>query len=508
MRQKEDLAFAQLLNCIRVKQKTDDLAEQDRDLLLQAVKDPKDCPCDALHVFATNKEVHRHNTETIHALHADIITIDAKDYRKDPRTGGMKRQKKPVTGKKDDLPDTIQIALGVRIMVTRNLDVEDGLCNGCFGKISHIVSKTKDGVDTVHMLGLQLDNPNAGKKHRKRVQGEEDDFVYIERSEESLRKGAVRQQFPIKLAYACTAHKVQGMTMENAVVSLKKIFEPGMAYVALSRTTSLRGLHITDFNEKKIYADATVTASLESMTRASFDGIMPLLQHVRESDLDQTLKIIHHNTEGLSSHIEDIRCHHELLLSDILCMTETHLTGSLVTPHVQLEGYNAFMRNRHVSYSTHQEIAKKAGGGVAIYFKEHISAQPRQYVQNVTDLEYVVIKVDSPIKATIAAVYRPPHYKFEEFSKNLKSLLDYLDMVDEHPTLICGDFNEDLLCAGKKTVLELFQSKGYTQLITTATTKKNTLLDHIYVSRPDLCLQSGVLHSYHSYHNPVYCVLR
>ncbi len=508
MRQKEDLAFAQLLNRLRVKQKTDDLVEQDRDLLLQAVKDPKDCPCDALHVFATNKEVHRHNTETIHALHADIITIDAEDYRKDPRTGGMKRQNKPVTGKKDDLPDTIEIALGVRIMVTRNLDVEDGLCNGCFGKISHIVSKTKDGVDTVHMLGLQLDNPNAGKKHRKRVQGEEDDFVYIERSEESLRKGAVRRQFPIKLAYACTAHKVQGMTMENAVVSLKKIFEPGMAYVALSRTTSLRGLHITDFNEKKIYADATVTASLESMTRASFDGIMPLLQHVRESDLDQTLKIIHHNTEGLSSHIEDIRCHHELLLSDILCMTETHLTGSLVTPHVQLEGYNAFMRNRHVSYSTHQEIAKKAGGGVAIYCKEHISAQPRQYVQNVTDLEYVVIKVDSPIKATIAAVYRPPHYKFEEFSKNLKSLLDYLDMVDEHPTLICGDFNEDLLCAGKKTVLELFQSKGYTQLITTATTKKNTLLDHMYVSRPELCLQSGVLHSYHSYHNPVYCVLR
>ncbi len=115
------------------------------------------------------------------------------------------------------------------------------------------------------------------RNNRKRVQGEEDDFVYIERSEESLRKGAVRRQFPIKLAYyACTAHKVQGMTMENAVVSLKKIFEPGMAYVALSRTTSLRGLHITDFNEKKIYADATVTASLESMTRASFDGIMPL----------------------------------------------------------------------------------------------------------------------------------------------------------------------------------------------------------------------------------------
>ncbi|XP_051734295.1 uncharacterized protein LOC127504021 [Ctenopharyngodon idella] len=229
MRQKEDLAFAQLLNRLRVKKKTEDLGEEDRALLLQAVKDPKDCPCDALHVFATNKEVHGHNTETIHALHTDIITIDAEDYRKDPRTGGMKKQKKPVIGKKDDLLDSIEIAVGVRVVITRNLDVEDGVVNGCFGKIALIVTKTVDGIDTVKMLGLQLDNPNAGKKHRRKVQGEEDDLVYIERSEESLRKGAVRRQFPIKLAYACTAHKVQGMTMQNAVVSLKKIFEPGMA---------------------------------------------------------------------------------------------------------------------------------------------------------------------------------------------------------------------------------------------------------------------------------------
>ncbi len=67
----------------------------------------------------------------------------------------MKRQNKPVIGKKDDLLDTIQVAVGVRIMVTRNLDVEDGIVNGCFGKISNIVTKTRDGIDTVQMLGLQ-----------------------------------------------------------------------------------------------------------------------------------------------------------------------------------------------------------------------------------------------------------------------------------------------------------------------------------------------------------------
>ncbi len=507
MRQKEDLAFAELLNRLRVKQKTEALREDDRALLLQAVKKPEDCPRDALHIFATNKEVHKYNTETVQALFTDIITIDAEDYRKDPKTGRMKRLNKPLTGKKDDLLDTMQVAVGVRVMVTRNLDVEDGIVNGCFGTIANIVTKTKDGIATVRMLGLQLDNPSAGQKHRKKVRGEEDVLVYIERSEENLRKGAVRRQFPIKLAYACTAHKVQGMTMQSAVVSLKKIFEPGMAYVALSRTTSLHGLHITDFEDKKIYADPAITASLQSMRRARVEEIMPLLQHVKENRQEHTLTLVHHNTEGLASHMEDIRCHHELQHADVLCLTETHLTGSC-TSDLQLEGYNLITRNRHVSYSTHQEIGKKNGGGVAIYCKEHIPSQPRQYIQNVTDLEFVVIKIDSPIKAAIVAVYRPPKYNIGEFLTNLKSMLDYLDLAHNDFVVICGDFNEDLLHTGKKPILELFQARGYTQLITTATTEKHTLLDQIYISNPDLCLQSGVLQSYHSYHNPVYCVLR
>ncbi len=250
-------------------------------------------------------------------------------------------------------------------------------------KYSH---QNKDGIATVRMLGLQLDNPSAGQKHRKKVRGEEDVLVYIERSEENLRKGAVRRQFPIKLAYACTAHKVQGMTMQSAVVSLKKIFEPGMAYVALSRTTSLHGLHITDFEDKKIYADPAITASLQSMRRARVEEIMPLLQHVKENRQEHTLTLVHHNTEGLASHMEDIRCHHELQHADVLCLTETHLTGSC-TSDLQLEGYNLITRNRHVSLLyTSGNWKEKWRWSRNILQGAHPS-QPRQYIQNVTDLE-------------------------------------------------------------------------------------------------------------------------
>ncbi len=272
---------------------------------------------------------------------------------------------------------------------------------------------------------------------------------------------------------------------QTAVVSLKKIFEPGMAYVALSRTTSFHGLHITDFNEKKIYADPEVTASLRNMKSATFEGIMPLLQRKKETNTnqDETLKIIHYKTgKGLSSHIADIRCHHELQQADILCITETHLSGSCISPHPQLEGYKMIAKNRHVSYSTYAEIAKIDGGGVAIFYKEDIQAQPRQYIHNVTDLKFVIIKIDTPTNAMIATVYRPPHYSLDKFLPNLRSLLDYLDMMKKNLVIICEDFNEDPLSTGRKAILELFQSKEYTQLFTSATTDKHTLLDHIYMS--------------------------
>ena len=59
---------------------------------------------------------------------------------------------------------------------------------------------------------------------------------------------ARRNQFPLMLAYACTFHKVQGLTIPYTVLVLdlvkQKLFNCGQIYVALSRAKSLAGLTI------------------------------------------------------------------------------------------------------------------------------------------------------------------------------------------------------------------------------------------------------------------------
>uniref|UniRef100_A0AAZ1XLP7 ATP-dependent DNA helicase n=1 Tax=Oreochromis aureus TaxID=47969 RepID=A0AAZ1XLP7_OREAU len=253
MRQKDDVAFAEMLNRIRVKEKTDELSQCDRDLLSQAVTAPEECPIEVLHIYATNKNVESHNTDTLKKLHSNIIIITADDFQKDKRTGRMAGRDKPFTGGRNDLPDTLNVAEGARVMLTRNLDTLNGLVNGAFGILIKVVRSENDG--HIIKLGLRMDNRQP-MRHNRSANAASDDLVYIERAEESLKfKGAVRRQFPVKLAFACTIHKTQGLTTQTAVVSMKNIFEPGMAYVALSRVTSLSGLYLQDLDEKKIYAN-------------------------------------------------------------------------------------------------------------------------------------------------------------------------------------------------------------------------------------------------------------
>jgi hypothetical protein len=123
------------------------------------------------------------------------------------------------------------------------------------------------------------------------------------------------------------------MTTSEAVISLDKIFKPGMAYVALSRVTSLQGLHLQNFNPRSIYCDPAVERALNAMTSAS---ILPFWQVLVAPSLEeQHLLIASHNTEGFP-HVQDIECNHFLHKADIFDLQETWLLSDCDTKNAPL----------------------------------------------------------------------------------------------------------------------------------------------------------------------------
>ena len=76
-------------------------------------------------------------------------------------------------------------------------------------------------------------------------------------------------QIPLKLAWAITIHKSQGMTLDAAQIDLSKTFEVGQGYVALSRIKNIEGLKLMGFNEKALMVDPLILSIDPRIKQAS-----------------------------------------------------------------------------------------------------------------------------------------------------------------------------------------------------------------------------------------------
>ncbi|KAK3242045.1 hypothetical protein CYMTET_48238 [Cymbomonas tetramitiformis] len=75
----------------------------------------------------------------------------------------------------------------------------------------------------------------------------------------------LRLQFPLKLAWALTVHRSQGMTLDRVECRLGSAFECGQAYVALSRARSMDGLRVTGLCQNVVKAHPLVLQFYDSL---------------------------------------------------------------------------------------------------------------------------------------------------------------------------------------------------------------------------------------------------
>jgi len=134
--------------------------------------------------------------------------------------------------------ERLRLKKGARVMCVKN-NFEEGYVNGTLG----VVVSCGFGVDPVIHTASTPDFPNG-----RRLTIELADWTI----EDDGRVLAQITQYPLRLAWAITIHKSQGMSLDAVEVDLSKAFEPGMGYVALSRVRTLAGLSIIGMNENAL----------------------------------------------------------------------------------------------------------------------------------------------------------------------------------------------------------------------------------------------------------------
>jgi len=146
-------------------------------------------------------------------------------------------------------PESLVLNTGAAVMVVKN-NFEKGYVNGSLGTVTGF---TEAGIPVVTL------------RNGKEIVAEPATWVV----EENGKVLAQNKQIPLRLAWAITVHKSQGMTLDAARVDLSRCFEKGMGYVALSRVRSLDGLCLIGFNEMALKVNEEVAVFDEELKRLS-----------------------------------------------------------------------------------------------------------------------------------------------------------------------------------------------------------------------------------------------
>lgn len=219
-------------------------------------------------LHSVNANVDAENERELARLDGEAVIFDARDSGDDAGALETLRRNCPA-------PQSLTLKVGAQVVLLRNLD--DSLVNGSRGVVKAFVG-TRETEYVRHKSSFRI--------HPKLARAAEELFPRVPLvafdngrvfavgpaqfdAHGGGGKYAERLQTPLKLAWALTVHKSQGMTISRLEVSLRDAFDYGQVYVALSRATSVEGLRVTGFDEAKVRVHPRVAAFYESLDAAA-----------------------------------------------------------------------------------------------------------------------------------------------------------------------------------------------------------------------------------------------
>ena len=459
-RQTEENFWADMLNRFRVGEKLKE------DLEILETRRLKNFPNlntdDARHAFWTNKEVETHNMKILRTLPTDSVKIKAKTQF--PR-GYLPEITDYGTIDKTNFKEILEIKIQSNVMLIANLDIGDSLVNGALGIVSDIV---KDEKGQVRAIMVEFANPDAGMECRRNSEYFIKNFnvkakgvpIFRHQLEYNIkrRKGrgkahgvtAKITQFPLRLADACTAHKLQGTTNEKGrkfVVHGRKGMPNAMAYVMLSRVANFEDLYIDEeFHHEMIKPSDKAIEENENMIARS------ITSRIREQKFDCLVL----NINRLIPHLKDLEEDIYAQRSELIGVVETWIDPS--NPPLLSSPLGTF-------YGSSVGNGKGVGA-----FLPKIEKTPITITQE--DFQIISIQVKRCLQL---------HVMYLSSNCNLGNVVNAIDLILQRDGFHCfaGDFN--FQSEEKNIVSDFFERRGYLQKVDSPTHEKGRTIDHIYV---------------------------
>ena len=155
-RQGEDLEFSNVLNRIRIREFTD----KDIEFLQSRVVKGCDAniPADRMYIFARNKEVNEMNDQILNKMPGEVFEVEAIVHH------STLKHYEPMVKNTGFIVDTslmklLRFKINSKVLLTFNINVVDGMCNGSFCKI---VGTKRNNQGTVIEIHVQFLNPSHG----------------------------------------------------------------------------------------------------------------------------------------------------------------------------------------------------------------------------------------------------------------------------------------------------------------------------------------------------------
>ena len=213
-------------------------------------------------LYCTNKDVDAENAQRLAELSGRSFLFPAHDTYKG--TGGSKQTEEQLCntlGKK--IAGDLELKVGAQVVLLRNLS--DRLANGSRGVVVGFVGGAggdDGGGQHYNSIAAKMAMQQYRQSLRPQVQfdcGITQTIDIFEYFQGSGSGSLSRWQVPLKLGWALTVHRAQGMTLSRVELQIDGAFAPGQAYVALSRATGLAGLWLhSHLRAEDVRADPAV----------------------------------------------------------------------------------------------------------------------------------------------------------------------------------------------------------------------------------------------------------